>query len=317
MSVRSEELIEPTPEEQTLAGKPRSIMPCNFRSAGRMSNENARALTATHETFARYLTESLAGYVGTDLQVRLLTLDQLAVKNHVATIPAFSYIAAFPLNAASSTLIVECDAELAFPIIDLLLGGNGVLSVESRAFSEIEEEIMQDVMLLIARQAIDAWGMSDVTVAATGRIEPEALPEIFPANEKITQVKFEVEVAGIIGTFQLVFPASFAGVLMKRGKVGQPQKKGALRFFPKGSIRERILDCDFMVAADLPNMRVPVRDLIALQPGYVLKLRAPVRTPGMLTVGGREIFEAVPVRNGAQKAAQVGRRVQPTGWGKE
>jgi len=49
----------------------------------------------------------------------------------------------------------------------------------------------------------------------------------------------------------------------------------------------------------------------------VLKLRAPVRTPGMLTVGGREIFEAVPVRNGTQKAAQVGRRVQLTSWGKE
>jgi flagellar motor switch protein FliM len=281
-----------------------------------LSNENARALNTIHETLARHLTEALTGYVGTDLQVRLLTLDQLAVKSHVATIPAFSCIAAFPLDAAS-TLILECDADLAFPIIDLLLGGNGVLAAESRAFSEIEEEIMQDVMLLIARQAIDTWGMPEVTVAASGRIDPEALSEILPANEKVTQVKFEVEVAGTIGTFQMVFPASFAAVLTKRGKAGQPQKKGALRFFPKGSIRERILDCDFMVAADLPNMRVPVRDLIALQPGYVLKLRAPVRTPGMLTVGGREIFEAVPVRNGAQKAAQVGRRVQPTSWGKE
>ena len=68
--------------------------------------------------------------MGTDLKVRLLTLDQIAVKNHVATIPAFSYVTAFPLDAISSTLIVECDAELVFPIIDLLLGGNGVLGAE-------------------------------------------------------------------------------------------------------------------------------------------------------------------------------------------
>jgi flagellar motor switch protein FliM len=60
-----------------------------------------------------------------------------------------------------------------------------------------------------------------------------------------------------------------------------------------------------------------VRDLLALQPGCVLKLRAPVRNPGMLTVGGREIFEAVPVRNGSQKAAQLGRRTQFTNWGRE
>ncbi len=318
-----EERIEPetnagsTSEEQKVAGRPRSIQPCNFRSAGRLSNENARALTAIHENFARRLTDTLAEYVGTDLKITLLTLDQLAVKNHVATIPALSYIAAFPLNAVSSILALECDAELAFPIIDLLLGGNGVLAAESRAFSEIEEEIMQDVMLLIARQAINAWGMPEINVAASGRIEPQTLQEICPANEKLTQVKFEVEIAGATGAFHLVFPASFAAVLIKRSKSGQPQKKGALRFFPKAGIRERILDCDFTVAADLPSMRVSVRDLIALQPGYVLKLRAPVRTPGMLTVGGREIFEAVPVRNGAQKAAQVGRRVTPTSWGKE
>jgi len=29
------------------------------------------------------------------------------------------------------------------------------------------------------------------------------------------------------------------------------------------------------------------------------------------------MFEAVPVRNGSQKAAQLIRRIQPTGWGRE
>jgi flagellar motor switch protein FliM len=67
------------------------------------------------------------------------------------------------------------------------------------------------------------------------------------------------------------------------------------------------------VAAELQGMRVAVKDLLALQPGSVLKLRAPVRTPGMLTAGGQGIFEATPVRNGSQKAAQLGRRIS-TNW---
>jgi flagellar motor switch protein FliM len=322
MSALSEEQIEseagsePASGKQKAAARPRSIHPCNFRSMGRLSNENARALNAIHETFADNLTEALSSYLAMELKVNLLTIDQLSLKDHIAAIPSFCYIAPFPLRAASSILVLECDAELAFPIIDLLLGGTGELVAESRAFSEIEEEIMQDVMLLMARQAIAAWGMPEATVAPAARIEPEALLEICP-NERLTLVKCEVEIAGATGTFQMAFPASFAGVLIKRTTAGQPQKKSALRFFPKAGIRERILDCDVVVAADLPSMKVPVRDLIALQPGYVLKLRAPVRTPGMLTVGGLEIFEAVPVRNGTQKAAQVGRRVQPPSWGKE
>ncbi|MDQ2844721.1 MAG: FliM/FliN family flagellar motor switch protein, partial [Acidobacteriota bacterium] len=93
--------------------------------------------------------------------------------------------------------------------------------------------------------------------------------------------------------------------------------KGGLRYFPVRSIRERVLDCDVEIEAGLPRMKVAVRDLVALQPGCLLKLRTPVRTPGMLTVGGLAIFEAVPVRNGSKKAAQVGRRTRLTNSGME
>jgi flagellar motor switch protein FliM len=305
------------PEMQMNANKPQSVQACNFRSAGRLSNESARALTTINETVARNLSGSLGDYVGTEIKVKLQTLDQVPVRDYVATVPALSYIASFPLSAVSSNLILEFDGNLIHPIIDLLLGGTGLSAGGSRELSEIEDEIMQDLMLLIARQTGSAWGMADSVFSASARIEPAGLQGVFPANGKVTLVKFEMEFAGIAGTFQLIFPGSLVSVLLKQGKEGQPQKKGALRFFPTASIRERILDCDVTVAADLPSMRVSVRDLIGLQPGCVLKLRAPVRTPGMLTVEGMEIFEAVPVRNGAQKAAQVGRRVQPTSWGKE
>ena len=300
-----------------LAARPQSVEPCDFRSAGRLSNENARALTAIHEICARNLAGSLSNYVGTNLTVKLLGLDQVPVNDFVAGIAPLSYIAAAPLTTVSSSLILVCDIKLAFPIIDLLLGGTGVPANEPREFSEIEDEIMQDLMSLIARQTGTAWHLSETPMSAALRIEPDALQGVFPVNEKVILVKFEMECASIIGTFQLIFPGSLVNFLVKQSKVGQPQKKSALRFFPTANIRERILDCDVIVAADLPSIRVSVRDLVGLQLGSVLKLRAPVRMPGMLTVGGREIFEAAPVRNGAQKAAQVGRRVQLTGWGRE
>jgi flagellar motor switch protein FliM len=100
--------------------------------------------------------------------------------------------------------------------------------------------------------------------------------------------------------------------LLKQIKLEQPQHKGGLRYFPVRSIRERVLDCDMEIEAGLPRMKVSVRDLVALQPGVLLKLRTPVRTPGMLTVGGLDIFEATPVRNGSKKAAQVGCRTRLT-----
>jgi flagellar motor switch protein FliM len=299
---------------QNEGDRQRTVYSCNFRSAGRLSNENARSLTSIHETFARHLSSALDAYLGTGLEVKLSGLDQMPIKDHIAGIPALSYIIPFSLSTMPSTMIVECDINLVFPIVDLLLGGSGGPGKDARELSEIEEEIMHDVVTLVVRQAESAWHMPAMALTAGRRIKSSVLHQYCPPNEKVTCVKFEVDISGAAGSFQLVFPASFLNVLIQQIKLDQPQKKGSVRYFPRPPIRERILDCDVEVAAELQGLKVAVRDLVALQPGSVLKLRAPVRTPGVLAAGGQAMFEAMPVRNGAQKAAQLGRRISTTNW---
>jgi flagellar motor switch protein FliM len=302
------------PGGQKPSDKQRSVRVCDFRSAGRLSNENARALIAMNETFARGLASALDAYLGTGLDLKVKALEQLPVKEHIAAIPPLSYIVPFSLSTIPSTMIMEIDIDLVFPIIELLLGGKGTTNSGARDLSEIEEEIMQDVTSLVARHAENAWHMPRMSLTLSRRIKASQLHQYCPPNEKVTSIRFEAEIAGTIGSFQLVFPSAFVNALIKQMKLEEPRRKGGLRFFPAPNIRERILDCDVMLEAGVPRVKVAVRDLIALQPGCVLKLRAPVRNPGILTVEGMEMFEASPVRNGSQKAAQLGRRVQPEKW---
>jgi flagellar motor switch protein FliM len=167
---------------------------------------------------------------------------------------------------------------------------------------------------MIVRQAEIAWHMPAMSLTANRRIKSPVLSQYCAPNEKVTCVRFEVDIAGTVGTFQLVFPVAFLNILIQQIKLDQPQKRGSVRYFPRPSIRERILDCDVEVTSELTGLKVEVRDLIGLRPGSVLKLRAPVRTPCMLTAGGQGIFEAAPVRIGTQKAAQLGRRISNTNW---
>jgi flagellar motor switch protein FliM len=301
----------PRTGSEKASGKQRAIHSCDFRSAGRLSNENARALTVLQEAFARLLANALDAFLGTGPAIKLQTLDQLPLRDHIAEIPALSYIVPFTLGTMHSSMVMECDIDLVFPIIELLLGGTGRSANGARELSEIEEELMQEVTSVIARQAEGAWHMEPMSLVPNRRIKSSAVQQYCPPNDKVTLAKFEMEIAGITGCFQLAFPTSFVSILIAQVKQDQPQKKSGLRYFPAAGIRQRILDCDVTLAAGVPRMKVAVRDLIALQPGCVLKLRAPVRTPGTLTAEGMEIFEAIPVRNGSQKAAQLVRRIQP------
>jgi len=310
-SNQPETAAAPTKQTAQRSGsKQRTVHSANFRSAGRLSNEDARTLTAIHETFAFHLSGALDTYLGTAVEVKLETLDQLPIKEHIADIPPLCYIV--PLS--QKTLIVELDNELVFPIIELLMGGPGSAKASGRDLSEIEGEIMQMVVSLMARQAETVWKIPDLSLEPGSRMKPALMHQSFALTEKATVLKFGVEIAGSSASFKLVFPTEFLNVLMARIKLDQPLKKTRIWSFPAPPLRERILDCDFDICSELPGLKVAVRDLIALQPGSVLKLRAPVRNPGMLTVGGRDFFEAIPVRNGQLRAAQLGNRLDAAEW---
>jgi len=289
----------------------RAVHQCNFRAAGRLSNENARALTSIHEVMARQLSTMLDAFLGTELELKLGAVDQIPMSEHVAELAPLTYLAPFTFNDVPSTMIVEFDIDLVFPIVDLLLGGIGGQATEVRDLSEIEEEIVTDLTALIVRQAEMGWRMPADSLSPAQRIKSSMLYQYSAPNDKVTCVRFDIDVSGAKGALRFVFPTLFLNVLTQQIKLDQPQGRSAVRYIPGAPFRERILDCDIDLAVELTGLRVSVRDVVAMQPGSIVKLRVPVKTPGMLTASGLGLFEAMPVRNGGQKAAQIGRRIAP------
>ncbi len=294
--------------------KQRSVIDCNFRAAGRFSNEDARALSALQATYARFFASSLDAFLGTETEVKLQMVDRLPARACIEGIAQQTYIVPLTMDDSDIRLFAVWDNAVVLPLLELLMGGTGAAQGGDWEASEIEEEILADVMQLLARQAEIAWSLDHESLAVKGRVKASELEQHCAAKEKVAAIRFDVVVGGVAGTLQLVLSSSLLGMLLKQSKTGLSQKRGNMRQFPAPGIRERILDCDMEVTAELPGLRVAVRDLIALQPGSVLKLRAPVQQPGTLTAGGRGVFEAIPVRTGSQRAAQLGRRNPLGDW---
>ena len=289
-----------------------TIHSCNFRYAGRLSNENARALTALHEKFAISVTNSLELYLGASLRLKLISLEQMPSKDYIGALAPGNYLLPCALNLMESSFLIEMDTALVVPIIDLLLGGAGAASNETRELTDIDEEIMESVTALIVHEVERSWRTLNLSLTPGHCIKPAMIQQIFSANEKLVLLIFEMTVAGTSAPFNIVLPTSFVGYLLRHLKASQSKKTSSLRPLPSPSLRERILDCDFSLSADITQMRVLVKDLIAVKPGMILKMKAPVGKPGRLTVEDVEIFEALPVRNGARKAAQLsGRALEP------
>lgn len=289
----------------------RVIHSCNFRYAGRLSNENARALTSLHEKFALSTTNSLEAYLGATMRLKLLSLEQLSLQDYITGIAPNLYLFPCALNVMENNFLMETEVRLIFPIIDLLLGGSGTTaSDEARELTDIDEDIMGSITALIIREVQRTWKVLNLNLTPGHCIKPAMIQQVFQAGEKLVLLMFEMTVGSTTGSFKVVLPTSFVGYLLRHLKAAQSKKSSSLRHLPNPSLRERILDCQFTVATDVTDMRVLVKDLIDMKPGTILKMKAPVKSPGRLTVEGVEIFEALPVRNGNLKAAQLSGRLQ-------
>ena len=294
-----------------------SIQPCNFRSAGRLSNESARTLKTLHEALARNLMNTLDVYLGTALDIKLASLEQLSMEDYRAGLQQSSYVLPCVLAPASHTLVLEMDAPLLYSVVDLLLGGTGGVTEGTRELTEIDEEIAHGLAALITQQVERAWQPIGVSVAPGTAVRPSMVHKLFPPTEKVLVVRFEIALAGVAGTLHIAFPASVGGHLVRNIKADPAAARGPVRFFPRLPLEERILDCRFTLSGGLPEVRVPVRELAALAVGQVFRLGAPVDSTGRLALEGKQFFEAVPVRNGKNKAVELITPLEQSSWAQD
>lgn len=294
-----------------------AVQPCNFRSAGRLSNESARTLTSLHELVARYLSNSLDVYLGTGMEVRFSSVEQMTMDEFKATCIGGGYMLPCATRSSTSSVLLEIDNPLMFTVIDLLLGGTGEMVEETREVTEIDEDIMEGVGTLIAAEIERVWQPAGYSLSPGKCIKPNYAYRLFPQTEKVLRIKFDVNVANMTGTLAIAFPASLGGSLVRSTRADYSGKKGGASFEPVPELRTRILDCKFSVSGELTGLRVPVRNVAAIEVGSVLLLSASVSDPAKVMLEGKNYFDALPVRQGSNKAMQLVRRLKETGKSEE
>lgn len=283
----------------------------DLRQAGQIKKEQVRAISMLHEGFARTLTHSLGAYLRVVFETNVVSVEQLTFREFLSRIPDLAYSASFMVNPMGVDGVMVLDLSLTFPIIDLLLGGNGAADQEPREITEIEEQILEGVVQILCRELQTAWQSLDLQFVSKQRLQPAQLQRLIPPGEKALALSFEIKMPATRGMLNVIFPAVVSNALLRKLSREATYQK------PHGSaaigerLRSRIRECPFTVELDATSIAVPISALLKLQPGDVLRLQHSLRQVPKLVVTGQELFEAVPARKGATRAAQVVRPIAP------
>ena len=275
----------------------------NFSRAGQISNEQMRAISTVNDLFARNLMHSLGVWLRTAFEVKLVAGEQLPYGEFVERLARPTYVCSMRLEPFDAIGLMEVDLTLAWPIVDVLLGGVGQ-AAEARELTDIEEAVLVSVVRRIVHELNVAWKPVGLQMAFERRETEDHAERMMTATEKTLCVSFEVRVPEAQGVLNLCFPASVLNAILRRmvAEGGRPRRRSSEA---RTRMRELMADVTVGAALQFPTMRLRARELAALVPGSVLRLPLPKHTEAELRVGGLALGRAHPVRMGEHRGAQV------------
>jgi len=301
---RAAEAPKPAAEERTLTA-------CNFRQSARISKEQLRSVSQLHELFARNLTHSLGAYLRLAFEVNLVSAEQLNYGEFLQRIPEVTYLVSMSIRPMGVSAAIEIDLPLAFPIIDVLLGGAGRVEPTVREITEIEEQILESVVRIIGRELENTWHpVLDVQFAFEMRLRQADITRLLPPSEKILSLSFEIRMPEARGMLNIALPAAISNGLLRKLTQQASYRKQRGNADSTSQMRRRVDRCVFPTQLVLPTQRVRVSQILSLEQGDILKLNFSVGEAARMLVSSKELFTARPVRVGGRRAGQIAARVR-------
>jgi len=289
----------------------------DFKRAVRFSKDHIRSLTRIHENFARYLTTYFSAQLRTFVQINVVQVEQLPYDEFIRSIPKLTILNTFQAEPLEGRAVLEVHPNVAFAMVDRLLGGNGSSPAKIEALTEIETIIMERIFRGAFDSLKEAWKtVMDISPKMDALETNPQFMQIVSPNETIALVSLNTKIGDTTGMINLCLPHVVIEPIMPKLSVHHwfiSQKK------PKSTedqrtIRERLKRTYVPIVAELGRSEISVEEFLQLSAGDVINLNKPVNEGLQVFVGERLKYIGTPGETGGKLALKVTDMISEEGY---
>lgn len=268
----------------------KKIRSYDFKRAVRFSKDHIRSLTRIHENFARYLTTYFSAQLRTFVQINVVQVEQLPYDEFIRSIPKMTILNIFEAEPLEGRMVLEVHPNVAFAMLDRLLGGLGTAPSKIGSLTEIETIIMERIFSRAFESLQEAW---KTVVDISPRMEaletnPQFMQIVSP-NETIALISLSTKIGDTSGMINLCIPHVVIEPIMPKLSVHHwfvSQKKSRAPEEVE-ALRNRVNKAKLPIIAELGESQITVREFLGLSVGDVISLNKPVQEGLQIRVGDR------------------------------
>ncbi|MGH8020520.1 MAG: flagellar motor switch protein FliM [Opitutaceae bacterium] len=143
------------------------IEPHDFANPMVVSDIVMRALRQRHEEFARLVSARLALFLRMDFSLTLQRISTLVYRRFTADVSNPSHVVLFKVEPLAGVGVIDLNPQLGLAIVDRMLGGKGQLDGATEGLTEIEINLLDDVVQVMLEEWCRMWGGDRRHVAST------------------------------------------------------------------------------------------------------------------------------------------------------
>lgn len=284
-------------EEIKKNDKDKKVKIYDFKNPNKFSKDQLRTLDMLHENFSRLLQTFLSAHLRTYANIDLYSVDQMSYHEFINSIPNPSIISIVRIPPLKGSIMLEMDPNIAFSIIDRLLGGPGIFTTKIRGLTEIEETIIKKVINKAVELIGETWKHIIEIKPAIDRVETNSqFAQLVAPNETVAILTFATRIGSSEGMINICLPhiviEPIVPKLSAKFWFQSPEKKDVIE--TKGMIEQRIQKANLQIVAELGNCNLTIRDFLELQVGDVIKLDNQYNKPVNIYIDNQLKFIGVP-----------------------
>jgi flagellar motor switch protein FliM len=280
----------------------------DFRRPDRIAKDQLRSIHLLHDNFARSLASSLSGYLRAYVVVNLISVEQLSFAEFTQCLPSPTVLVALGMKPFDGNAVMELNPSLVFPLLEMLLGGNGKGAALSRETTEIEQSILDTLFRIILHDLSLAWEtVAKIAFSVEARETEPQLLQILSPNEAVVSIGLEIRVGDNTGLMNIGMPSIVIKMLRHKFDQQWSVRKTDSTMAEQTRMLNLLKPTKLHLDARLEGPTLLVQDLLKLEPGHVLNFDYPLERPLRLIVNGRDKYEGHLVATRNKKSFQVGK----------
>jgi flagellar motor switch protein FliM len=286
----------------------RKVKVYDFKRALRFSKDQIRGLTRIHENYARLLTTYFSAQLRTFVQISVASVDQLPYDEFIRSIPKMTILNIFEAPPLEGRMVMEVNPNIAYAMLDRLLGGQGSIPDKMGALTEIETTVMEKVFSKALDSFHEAWKqiIELDPYLEVMEMNPQFMQIVSP-NEIVAVISFSTKIGETTGMINLCLPHVVIEPIMPKlsGQYWFSTHKKSRDEQEKLRLEEHVKTAKLPIIAELGTSTITVGEFLNLAVGDVIQLDQPIDSKLKIKVGDRLKFLGQPGTTKGRVAVQI------------